>query len=140
MTDNNTLYQIDEKSNVIQHGKNKRKIGFIVLQEQYEIHQDLLHKIIGAVGLDLEQDVLIIQLENSRGRIVLNELYRKSETKHYFIFGLSQNQLSLQSDLTLHHPKVSENFILHHSFSLDELATDQAKKKILWGYLKKIFK
>lgn len=140
MHEKSTLYQIHEKSELVFHGQNKRNIGFIVLEEEYKIHQELLHKIISAVGLDLDQDVLICQLKNPKGRIVLNELYRNSETKHYFIFGLNTYQLSLQSDIQLHSPKLTENYVLHLSYSLIELAEDQQKKKNLWAYLKKIFK
>ena len=140
MAAKNTLYQIDEKSSTLLHGLNKRQIAFIVLENHYESNKDLLHKIIGAVGLDLENDILIVQMQNDKGRIILNELYRKSPTKHFFIFGLSIAQLSLQSEILIHHPRVTEKFVVHYTHSLLELANDLDKKKQLWAYLKKIFK
>lgn len=140
MADKITVYQIDEKSSVAINGENNRNISFIVSKNEYESNQDLLYKIIQAVGLNLEKDISIIQLENAKGRIVLNELNRQSTSKHFFVFGLSKKQLGLQSDLHYHHPRVTENFVIHLSYSLDELASNTLKKKELWAYLKKIFK
>ncbi len=140
MEGNRHIYKILEKSDISSHGENKRKIGFIVLQAHYAQHQDLLHKIISAVGLDVKSDVMIIELKDQNGRIVLNELYRNSETKHFFIFGLSESQIGVQTEMHLHHPKVSENFVIHISHSLEELANNVDKKKELWAYLQKIFK
>lgn len=140
MEENIPIYKILEKSETTSHGENKRKIGFIVLKPHYEQHQDLLHKIITAVGLDVKSDVNIIELNDKNGRIILNELYRKSETKHFFIFGLTEGQIGVQTDMHMHYPKVTENFVIHISHSLDELANNVEKKKELWAYLKKIFK
>jgi len=140
MEEKTALYEILGKSPLTEHGLNKRNIGFIVFEEHYKSHKELLHKIISAVGLDVENDVSIIELKTQNARVVLNELYRKSPCKHYFFFGLDVHQLSLQSDLKPHYPMVTENFVIHLSHSLEELATDVEKKKQLWAYLKKIFK
>ena len=140
MEEKTTLYKIHERSETTQHGLNERKIGFIVHKSHYQAHKELLHKIISAVGLDVEKDVLIVELENNKGRIIFKELNRKSSCKHYFVFGLESSQLSLQTDMVLHYPKITEDFIIHLSYSLEELANDLEKKKALWAYLKKIFK
>ncbi len=135
-----SLYKIDEKSNTKTHGENKRQIAFIVLKEHYEDHHELLHKIIAAVGLNVNTDIRIIEMLDSSGRLTLNELYRESISKHFFVFGLNQSQLGIQSEIQPHQPKVSENYVLHLSYGLDQLSSNQELKKQLWGYLKKIFK
>ncbi len=140
MIENNTIFQIHELSKFRSTGENLRKIGFIVFEEQYKEQSELLHKIIGAVGLDLEKDVAIFVVEASSGRIVLNELNAHSPSEHLFVFGFSKFQVSLQSDYHPLHPLITEKFVIHPCFSLTELVTETDKKKLLWSYLKKIFK
>ena len=140
MSKNNTIFQIDELSKFVCEGENSRKIGFVVFQDQYSHHADLLHKIIGAVGLDLANDVAIFQVESSFGRIILNELNAHSAFDHLFVFGFSSSQVSLQSDYFPLHPLITERFVIHPCYSLEELANETDKKKLLWTYLKKIFK
>ena len=140
MTEINTIFQIDELSEFECHGKNARKIGFVVFKDQYIEHGDLLHKIIGAVGLNVENDVAIFQVEKSDGRVVLNELNNHSAFQHIFIFGFAGSQVSLQSDYHPLHPLITERFVIHPCYSLIELAKETDKKKLLWAYLKKIFK
>jgi len=140
MPENTTIFQIDELSQFQLHGINKRKIAFVVFQNQYAEQAALLHKIIGAVGLDLEQDVAIFQVASDKGRVILNELHSQSAFKHVFIFGFSKHQVSLQSDYHPLHPLITERFVIHPCFSLIELAVETDKKKLLWTYLKKIFK
>lgn len=140
MTNKNTIFQIDELSKFECNGGNSRKIGFVVFQDQYKEQSELLHKIIGAVGLDLDKDIAIFQVVNSEGRIILNELNTYSAFKHVFIFGFTGLQVSLQSDYQPLHPLITEKFVVHPCFSLLELALETDKKKLLWTYLKKIFK
>ena len=134
------FYQIDDVSPYKSSGKNKRKITFIVHQTDYAAHNELIEKIIGAVGLDLENDILMCKIEGDKVRIMPSSIAKESPTDHFFTFGFDQHELYMQTDLILHQPFVSENYILHASFALEELANDVGKKKTLWGYLKQIFK
>jgi len=140
MSKNTTIFQIDELSSFKLLGDNKRKIGFVVFQDQYAVNGELLHKIISAVGLDTAKDVAIFQIETDKGRVILNQLHSHSAFDHLFIFGFSKSQVSLQSDYLPLHPLITERFVIHPCFSLTELASETDKKKLLWTYLKKIFK
>jgi len=131
MSVNTTIFQIDELSQFKFQGNNKRKIGFVVYQDQYAEQAELLHKIIGAVGLDIENDVAIFQVESAKGRVILNELYSASQFDHLFIFGFSKFQVSLQSEYHPLHPLITEKFVIHPCYSLIELASEM-DKNLLW--------
>lgn len=140
MTSKHKVYQIDDFTDYDCLGNNQRQISFIVFKKDHLDNPGLLEKIITAIGLDTEKDIAIFQLQDNDKRVILNDLNKHSQTKHFFLFGQESNHVSIQRTLQIHRPIVTENYILHPTYPLRALAEDVNKKKDLWTYLKKIFK
>ena len=137
---NKHFYRIDDYSKLVVSGENKREIALIVLQEDYNKHQELLEKIMGSVKLDMAKDLGLGLIAEADKRIQIQDYPNLASSKHLFLFGLGAETLSLQFNLKAYHPVRTEMYILHPLDSLKDLSSDVNKKKILWGYLKKVFK
>lgn len=137
---NKQFYQIDDYSELSVSGKNKRKISLIVLQEDYNSNRELLEKIMGAVQLNIEEDLGLCLISNPENRVQIKDHEILAKSKHLFLFGIKSKTLSLQFDLRPYQAVVTEQFIIHPMDCLKDLQADVNKKKILWSYLKKIFK
>lgn len=140
MNPNKHFYRIDDYSEVSISGKNKRRISLIVLEQDYNSNRELLEKIMGSVQLSIEEDLGLCLISDENKRVQIKDHETLAKSKHLFLFGIRPQTLSLQFDLRPYQPVVSEEFIIHPLDPLVELQSDVNKKKILWSYLKKIFK
>ena len=96
---NKHFYRIDDYSKLEVSGENKREIALIVLQEDYNKHQELLEKIMGSVKLDMAKDLGLGLIAEADKRIQIQDYPNLASSKHLFLFGLGAKTLSLQFNL-----------------------------------------
>ncbi len=140
MNPNKHFYRIDDYSELSLYGKNKRSISLIVLEQDYNLHKELLEKIMGSVQLDMEEDLSLCVISDKNKRVQLKDHEILAKSKHLFLFGIESKTLSCQFEFHNYRPIITEEFIIHPLDLLQDLSSDINKKKILWSYLKKIFK
>ncbi len=120
-------------------GNNDKKL-FIVCSSTEKKGEDVnfLQKILGAVHLDIQKDVLLLHVTPSE-QFSFIELCKKVDIETAILFGLSPRQAGLNLNIPPYHPLrfADKTFLL--ADNLQKLQTNLPLKKALWGCLQELF-
>ncbi len=100
-------------------------------------NMELLDKILKSVHLVLE-DVELLDLAKLKGENI-KEILLQKHVKQIITFGVPLTKLNLQILLTPYQIREADGVRFLYADTFAELATDVARKKMLWGCLKALF-
>lgn len=139
------IYDIGEDNNEIlkknAFGRNQEGIIIVYTNNEQVFSpknvKDFLEKIIHAIGFNLENDILRIDLtqETPCSFRSLNQF----DAKHIFVFGMTPAQFGIQANVSPYRVLEIQNRKIFFADSLKELSENQIKKRQLWMYLKATF-
>jgi len=116
-----------------------RSVLVLTLEEpQASGNRDFLAKILSAAQLNLAQDTLLASVPADE-RLDLPPLLREKPAKQVLVFGLSASQIGLTLNTRPYQPFSFYGATWLFADSLAAIASDQAKKSLLWSALKGIF-
>jgi hypothetical protein len=119
-------------------GKNEKKVLIVLNEDGYSNHFDLLKKIIGATGLNVDQDCAICQLSED-DYMKFSDMKNAIGIEKAIFFGIDLGKLGLQITASKNKIILFGNTLILQTFTLSELHTDNQKKRTLWNVLKSLF-
>ena len=125
-------------------GENQRKILILfAAEEDTEEFNAFLAKILAAVNLDLQKDVLLLPFPEGE-QIHLSSILRQEEVATVMVFGISLNSLGVHLATPLYHPLASGSirWLLAHSLTDIHAERQQGGKQkagALWRALQSLF-
>ncbi len=132
------IYDIPEAGIVLDSNDILKENIVVIYAEDYTVHQALFEKIFTATGLNLTEDLGIIQIEKGQhvnlGRAV------SEKTKRLISFGIAPANLGINAKFRAYRLYQTESFAILLSHSLKKLTESKEHKKALWEALKSIYK
>jgi DNA polymerase III psi subunit len=110
----------------------------ILHKDDYNIQKQLLHKILKAINVDVDKDVLFLLLEEGASCPLYQ--YANDNTQYVMSFGLGIKALGLNAKFVANHFYNTETYAVMLTHSLTKLSMDNQKKKALWSALQNVFK
>lgn len=134
------IYDIPEPTTAQNHllGKNVKKVLIVLNEDEYSNHFDLMQKIIGAVGLNVDQDCTIYHLTDDHF-VKFSDIKNAIEIEKAIFFGVELKKLGLQIETSLNKITRFRNTMILQTFTLSALHLDNQKKRVLWNALKLLF-
>ncbi len=137
-----TVYNISNTENFNQwvSGDNQRRILIGFLDEQQEMLEIFLHKIIGSAKLDLEKDCLLL-----RGHPEALTIPTFTQMKSFYkiekavLFGLTGKHLGLNIETHLYIPFAFNYCQFMFADKLSVVENSVERKKALWNGLQTLF-
>lgn len=117
-------YEIDDSSKKL----------VILSQKDYSVFEELLHKILKAVGFH-PSSLCIINRQKSN-RFPLYKLVKSQQFNQILVFGIDPQTLSLPIHLKINKSYGLEDFTVQFTSSLKEMNDNQAAKKLFWSFAK----
>lgn len=114
-----------------------RSILVVLKEEDYNAQETLLLKILSAVGVDADKDVLFVKLKDGDYGPISH--YDHPALNKVIAFGLKPTELGYNASFKGYRFYKTESYSLLLSHSLVALADSQEKKKALWEALQKAF-
>ena len=137
-----TVYNISDKENFSQSmfGENQRHILIGFLDEQHEMLELFLNKIISAAKIDLEKDCLILRGSPENIFIpTLTQIKSFHKIERAVLFGLSGKDLGLNIETHLYIPFEFNNCQFMFADKLSLIENSVERKKALWNGLQTLF-
>ncbi len=137
-----TVYNISETGNFNQwlSGDNQRRILIGFLDEQHEMLELFLNKIISAAKIDLEKDCLILRGSQENLSIpTFAHIKSFDKIEKAVLFGLTGKDLGLNIETHLYIPFVFNNCQFMFADKLSLIESSMERKKALWNGLQTLF-
>ncbi len=137
-----TVYNISDTENFYQWvtGDNQRHILIGFLDEQQEMLEIFLHKIIGSAKLDLEKDCLILRGHSASVSIpTFAQMKSFHKIEKAVLFGLTGKDLGLNIETHLYIPFAFNNCQFMFADKLSSIENSVELKKALWHGLQTLF-
>lgn len=142
MNDAQSLYLIPDSPVKIELDKeleSKKLIIIRAIDDQSNAIDEMFHKMMAAINVDIKYDIAIIILQNSHKNIESKNWINKQSKQHVLVFGISPQQIGLQINHIAYKPiKLFESTILF-CHSLNAIHLDISLKKLLWKVLQEAF-
>ncbi len=119
--------------------QNKVFIVFLSSVEERNAQIEFLKKILAAVQLDFDKDVVACNITSPQdfGFAKIYELYHP---RHFLCFGMEGSQLGFQAEIPPYSPAHIRKTNILLANDLKTIESDSSKKKLLWNALQQIFK
>ena len=128
-----------EKSTILKNCKGKNTKGIFLLYNESETEQvPFLAKILAAVQLDMEQDVIAFSCTETQ-TFSLSDINESHSLKKAIIFGFHPQHIGLQVQFQKYQLYSIGGIQYLFADSLTEIESTKAKKGLLWGVLQKMF-
>ncbi len=137
-----TVYNISdtENFNELVSGDNQRRILIVFLDEQHEMLELFLNKIISAAKIDLEKDCLILRRSQENFSIpTLAQIKSFHKIEKAVLFGLTGKDLGLNIETHLYIPFAFNNCQFMFADKLSAIENSVERKKALWNGLQTLF-
>lgn len=137
---NDLIFQTPDQSVLeLARGQFARQILVLVAAEaEANANRDFLNKILGAAGLDLQQDTLLAEIPETQPlKLPLNPKNKRPE--FILVFGLRPDQLGLRIEAPLYKAIPFYGLTFLFSEKLSVLEPDKARKTQLWQALRQLF-
>lgn len=137
-----TVYNISDTENFNQlvSGDNQRRILIGFLDEQHEMLELFLNKIISAAKIDLEKDCLILRGSQENFSIpTLAQIKSFHKIEKAVLFGLTGKDLGLNIETHLYIPFAFNNCQFMFADKLSDIENSVERKKALWNGLQTLF-
>jgi len=132
------IYDIPEAGIVLDSSEFLKENLVVIYAEDYSTYEDLFKKIFTATGLNLAEDLGIIQLD--KGQQVNLGKAVTDKTKQLISFGIAPANLGINAKFRAYISYQTESFAILLSHSLKKLTESKDHKKALWEALKSIYK
>lgn len=128
-----------EKSTIITDCKGNNAKGIFLLYNASEGEQvPFLTKVLGAVQLDMKQDVLTLASPDGQS-FSLSDVCADRPLKKAIIFGFSPQYIGLQVQFQKYQLYTIGEIQYLFADSLQDIESTKAKKSLLWGALQQMF-
>lgn len=137
-----TVYNISDTENFNQlvSGDNQRRILIGFLDEQHEMLELFLNKIISAAKIDLEKDCLILRGSPENVSIpTLTQIKSFHKIEKAVLFGIIGKDLGLNIETHLYIPFAFNNCQFMFTDKLSVIENSVERKKALWNGLQTLF-
>ena len=111
---------------------------FICFSKEEIEHEAFLSKILSAIKLDLQTDVLILKETLDKG-FSFSQIQAQKEIKITLIFGYSPKHLGIHANCQKYQPLTIHSCTFLFADKLAEIANDKKLKTLLWQALQSIF-
>ncbi len=129
-----------EKDTILKDCKGNNAKGVFLLYKALETEQvPFLTKILAAVQLDMEEDVLVFAGTNTQ-TFSLSDISESHSLKKAIIFGFSPQHIGLQVQFQKYQLYTIGGIQYLFADSLMDIESTKTKKSLLWGALQKMFK
>lgn len=128
-----------EKDTILEHCRGKNAKGVFLLYLESEVEQvPFLTKILAAVQLDMEQDVIVFA-GSAAQTFSLSDIKESQSLTKAIIFGFSPQHIGLQVQFQKYKLYTIGGIQYLFADSLKEIESEKAKKGLLWGALQQLF-
>ena len=128
-----------EKNTILKHSKGKNAKGVFLLYNESEAEQvPFLAKILAAIQLDMEKDVIVFPSTNTQ-TFSLSDISESHSLKKAIIFGFPPQHIGLQVQFQKYQLYTIKGIQYLFVDSLQEIENTKAKKSLLWGALQQLF-
>jgi len=128
-----------EKESILKDCKGRNAKGVFLLYKDSEAEQvPFLAKILAAVQLDMEQDVIVFPSTDTQ-TFSLSDISESHSFKKAIIFGFAPQHIGLQVQFQKYQLYAIKDIQYLFADSLQEIENDKAKKGLLWGALQQLF-
>lgn len=128
----------DTKNIISQCSGNTQKGIFISYSTSDETMVDFLAKILSAVELDLQSDVLILR-KTPNNDFSFSSFSQEINIQKVVLFGIPPQSIGLQINYQKYQPINRNNCLFLFADELATISANQQLKKLLWNALKEIF-
>lgn len=117
-------------------GNNAREMLVLVEDDDFKNHGELLGKILGSIGYDIQQDARVVAIHQEE---IVNIKCELETTKHLLLFGIKPARVGLNVN-SKRRLVILEDLVVIRSGTLANIANDSREKRALWEVLKTVFK
>lgn len=142
MKSTQTLYHIPEiklEDHLTAELKTKKLVVLRSKEDESTAIDEMFHKMMAAIHIDIDKDVAIIRLEDSAEVLESVNWISKSMNQHVLVFGLSPAQIGLNINHLPYRPMRLYNSSILFCHTLEAIHFDVNLKKRLWKALKEQF-
>lgn len=120
-------------------GNYAQKVLILMLQEPAFVNwRSFLEKLIGAAGLNLSNDTLLVALQNSEQTSIAS-LLKSKQPDQVLVFGIRPEQMGMYLSIEKYHPVFFSNTQFLFADSLAMLEPDKNLKMKMWTAMKTLF-
>ena len=128
-----------EKGTILAHCKGNNAKGVFLLYKESEAEQvPFLTKILAAVQLDMEQNVIVFASTETQ-TFSLSDIRESHSLTKAIIFGFPPQHIGLQVQFQKYQLYTIGGVQYLFADSLKEIESEKAKKGLLWGALQQMF-
>jgi hypothetical protein len=114
-------------------------IVFRASEDESSSIDEMFHKMMAAIKLDINQDIAILKMDNQFNFIETKNWLSKENEQFILVFGINPEQIGLHINHLAYKPIRHYNSTILFCHSLEAIHFDVNMKKRLWNVLKNHF-
>lgn len=139
-TFNLIAHSLEASDLINQNTSNSFKVMVVLeAQEDKDLLDGLLNKILAAIKIDLTEDVCLIKTPEPSHKLNILKSIKDLKIKKVLCFGLQPKDLTLNFSTTLYKPMQVGDMTFLFADALSTLDKEPDRKKALWNNLQEIF-